>query len=96
MRIDWANVPLDSYLREIPSLQGIEELKFDCPVTFFTGENGSGKSTLLEAIAVSYGLNPEGGSKNYRFSTYDSQTSHYAAKKKYIKNAISLHYASSY
>ena len=30
------------------------------------------------------------------FSTYDSQTSHYAAKKKYIKNAISLHYASSY
>lgn len=79
VRIDWANVPLDSYLREIPSLQGIEELKFDCPVTFFTGENGSGKSTLLEAIAVSYGLNPEGGSSNYSFSTYDSHSRLYDA-----------------
>lgn len=30
--------------------------------TIFTGENGSGKSTLVEAIAMAYGLNPEGGS----------------------------------
>ena len=28
--------------------------------------------TLLEALAVSYGFNPEGGTKNYSFSTYDS------------------------
>ena len=35
------------------------------------GENGSGKSTLLEAIAVAHGFNPEGGTKNYVFSTYD-------------------------
>ncbi|WP_313813929.1 AAA family ATPase [Glutamicibacter sp.] len=26
------------------------------------GENGSGKSTLVEAIAMAYGMNPEGGS----------------------------------
>jgi predicted ATPase len=38
------------------------------------GENGTGKSTLLEAIAVAYGFNPEGGSKNYNFSTYDSHS----------------------
>jgi predicted ATPase len=38
------------------------------------GENGSGKSTLLEAIAVQYGFNPEGGTKNYSFSTYDSHS----------------------
>ncbi|WP_280399283.1 AAA family ATPase [Nocardia carnea] len=38
-------------------------------VTFLVGENGSGKSTLLEAIAVAAGLNPEGGSQNYRFAT---------------------------
>ena len=38
------------------------------------GENGSGKSTLLEAIAVAYGFNPEGGTRNYSFSTYDSHS----------------------
>lgn len=30
--------------------------------TVFVGENGAGKSTLVEAIAMAYGLNPEGGS----------------------------------
>lgn len=35
------------------------------------GENGSGKSTLLEALAIAKGLNPEGGTRNYNFSTYD-------------------------
>ncbi len=30
--------------------------------TVFVGENGAGKSTLVEAIALAYGLNPEGGS----------------------------------
>ena len=38
-------------------------------MTFFVGENGSGKSTLIEAIAVAIGLNPEGGSDNFNFST---------------------------
>lgn len=32
------------------------------PVTVLTGENGAGKSTVVEAIAVAYGMNPEGGS----------------------------------
>lgn len=30
--------------------------------TVFVGENGSGKSTLVEAIAMAFGVNPEGGS----------------------------------
>ena len=38
------------------------------------GENGSGKSTLLEAIAVAHGFNPEGGTKNYCFSTHDTHS----------------------
>ncbi len=42
------------------------------PITFFVGENGSGK--LLEAIAVAYGFNAEGGTKNYSFSTYNSHS----------------------
>jgi len=29
----------------------------------------TGKSTLLEAIAVAWGLNPEGGSRNFNFAT---------------------------
>ena len=37
------------------------------------GENGSGKSTLMELLAVTLGLNPEGGSVNSRFSTRASE-----------------------
>ena len=52
----------------------MDYLEFHKPITFFVGENGSGKSTMLEAIAVAYGFNPEGGTKNYNFSTYDSHS----------------------
>jgi predicted ATPase len=38
-------------------------------VTFLVGENGSGKSTLVEAIALAFGLSPEGGSTHSRHST---------------------------
>lgn len=70
-------LPKDSYLCDIPAIEwlcGSGELSFSSAVTFFVGENGSGKSTLLEAIAVSMGFNPEGGSKNYRFSTADTHS----------------------
>jgi len=43
-------------------------------VTYLIGENGSGKSTVLEAIAVAAGMNPEGGSSNFAFSTRDSHS----------------------
>lgn len=72
--IDWDSIDEESYLWEIEAISGIEELLFHRPVTFFVGENGSGKSTLLEGIAVAYGFNPEGGTKNYNFSTYDSHS----------------------
>jgi len=49
-------------------------ITFHPDVTFFVGENGTGKSTLLEAIAVLCGLNAEGGSKNFRFSTRASES----------------------
>lgn len=74
LRIDWEEISGRSYLRGIPAISGLSELSFQNNVTFFVGENGSGKSTLLEAIAVCYGFNPEGGTKNYRFSTYDSHS----------------------
>ena len=65
-------LPEGSYLRELGPVQYLmrgNELAFDCPVTFLVGENGTGKSTLLEAIAVACGFNPEGGTRNFNFST---------------------------
>ena len=71
LRIDWSAVAEDSYLRGISALSGVDELEFGSNITFLVGENGSGKSTLLEAIAVAFGFNAEGGTLNYRFSTYN-------------------------
>ena len=72
--IDWDTITEDSYLRQIDALKNMQSLQLSKPITIFTGENGSGKSTLLEAVAVAYGFNPEGGTKNYNFSTYDSHS----------------------
>ncbi|MCH4161058.1 MAG: AAA family ATPase [Bifidobacterium sp.] len=69
--VNWNAIPEDSYLRNIPAIRALDSLAFDVPVTFLVGENGTGKSTLLEAIATTYGFNGEGGTLNYRFSTYD-------------------------
>ena len=74
LKLRWEEISPDSYLRKIDALARIDALNFHAPVTFFVGENGSGKSTLLEAIAVAWGFNPEGGTRNYRFSTYDSHS----------------------
>lgn len=41
--------------------------------TVLVGENGSGKSTLVEAIALAYGLSPEGGSTGARHTTRSSE-----------------------
>ncbi len=71
--MDWNQIAPDSYLRNIPALKGLEYLEFHRNITFFAGENGSGKSTMLEAIALAYGFNAEGGTLNYRFSTYNEQ-----------------------
>ncbi|MGC6176289.1 AAA family ATPase [Lacrimispora sp. 38-1] len=71
IRIDWEKLERDSYLNDISSLKNLESIHFNKNITFFAGENGTGKSTLLEAIGVAYGFNPEGGTLNYRFSTYD-------------------------
>lgn len=74
LSIDWNKIGETSYLRKIDAICGVENLMFNSPVTFFVGENGSGKSTLLEAMAIAEGFNPEGGSRNYSFSTYDSHS----------------------
>jgi predicted ATPase len=67
----------DDYPYCLPALRGLSELTFHPAVTFLVGENGSGKSTLLEAIAAQSGLNPEGGTQNFRFDTRPSLSSLY-------------------
>ena len=74
INIDWNKIDADSYLRNIPTIKNLQSLELSNSVTFCVGENGSGKSTVLEAVAVAWGFNPEGGTKNYNFSTYDSHS----------------------
>lgn len=65
-------VDADSYLARLPVVKHLAQqgsLEFGKAVSFLVGENGTGKSTLLEAIAVAYGFNAEGGSRNFCFST---------------------------
>ncbi len=74
VKFKWDKIDNYSYVRKIEAFKEVEKIEFNNQITFFAGENGSGKSTLLEAIAVEYGFNPEGGTKNYNFSTYDSHS----------------------
>ena len=55
-------------------IKNLSTIKLHPKVTYIVGENGTGKSTILEAIAVAYGFNPEGGSKNFNFSTRDTHS----------------------
>lgn len=51
-----------------------EGLQLSPGVTFLVGENGSGKSTIVEALAIGYGLSPEGGTPYGRHSTRPSES----------------------
>ncbi|MBV4485923.1 AAA family ATPase [Pseudomonas sp. SWRI153] len=55
-------------------LHNLFPLEFSSSITVFIGENGSGKSTLLEALAIKMGCNPEGGGKNFNFSTENTHS----------------------
>ncbi len=70
----------NSYLNDLPIIKLLskeKKLNFSSNITIFVGLNGTGKSTLLEAIAVAYGFNAEGGSKNFRFSTNSTHSDLY-------------------
>lgn len=99
----------DCYYKNLPVVKYImdrEELTFNSNVTFFVGENGVGKSTLIEAMAVALGFNPEGGTKNFNFSTNDSHSGLYnymtvsrgilRPKDGFFLRAESLYNAASY
>lgn len=64
----------DHFPLNLPVIRNFQELKFHPNVTYIIGENGMGKSTLLEGIAIALGFNPEGGTLNFNFSSYDSHS----------------------
>ncbi|MBL8772784.1 MAG: AAA family ATPase [Phenylobacterium sp.] len=63
-----------SYPFNLPVVRNLYELEFHPKVTFLVGENGSGKSTLIEALAVAWGFNAEGGTRNFNFDTRASHS----------------------
>lgn len=64
----------DAYPFSLPVVRHLDELVFHPKVTFLVGENGSGKSTLIEALALAWGFNAEGGSRNFNFATRASHS----------------------
>jgi predicted ATPase len=78
VRLERERVPsYAEYPFSIGAIAAFERLQLHPAVTFFIGENGMGKSTLLEALAVRYGFNAEGGSRNFRFGTRESHSALY-------------------
>lgn len=92
-----------SYLQKLPVVQYLckqSRLMLEADVTILVGENGTGKSTLLEAIAVACGFNPEGGSRNFKFSTNDTHSELHAClrvvRRAYPKDGYFLRAESLY
>ncbi|AKB29775.1 ABC transporter, ATP-binding protein [Methanosarcina siciliae T4/M] len=70
IELDREKVPsFSEYPFNLPAVRNLQSLSFHPKVTFIIGENGSGKSTILESIAVAYGFNAEGGTKNFNFTS---------------------------
>lgn len=93
----------ESYIAELPAVKFLAEggkIDTSAPVTVFVGENGTGKSTLLEGIAVAFGFNPEGGSRNFDFSTAATHSGLFKhislAKRAYPKDGFFLRAESFY
>ncbi len=63
-----------SYPLSLPVIKNLDRTLLHPHVTYIVGENGSGKSTLLEALAITQGFNPEGGTVNFNFSTRPSHS----------------------
>lgn len=92
-----------SYLRNIPVIRSMMDgnaIHLTAPVTCLVGENGIGKSTLIEGVAVACGFNPEGGSRNFAFSTAASHSELHSlltiVKETYPKDGFFLRAESFY
>ena len=77
----------DQFPLSLAVVRTLDQLDLHPKVTFLIGENGSGKSTFLEAIAISLGFNPEGGTRNFSFSTRSS----HSTLHEYLRIAKGIH-----
>jgi predicted ATPase len=61
---------------DIPAVAAVLRDGLDVPagVTFLVGENGSGKSTIVEAVAMAFGLSPEGGTPYGHHSSHRTES----------------------
>lgn len=75
--------PSNEYPFSLAAVKNLTELKLHPKVTFLVGENGTGKSTLLEAVAVAFGFNAEGGTRNFYFASRET----HSCLNRYIKLA---------
>lgn len=68
--------PSGAWPMTVPAVAQLVEEGLDLAkgVTFLVGENGSGKSTLVEAVAMAYGMAPEGGSTQGRHTTRSTES----------------------
>jgi len=66
----------DEWPASMPAVEQLLTEGWDLPsgVTLLVGENGSGKSTLVEAVAMAFGLSPEGGTGFGRHETHASES----------------------
>ncbi|MCO5387177.1 AAA family ATPase [Desulfosporosinus sp.] len=70
IELDRDKVPsFTEYPFNLPAIKSLDTLSFHPKVTFIVGENGTGKSTILESIAVAFGFNAEGGTRNFNFAS---------------------------
>lgn len=70
-----ADLPADRWPLTLPAVAQVARAGLDLGrATVLVGPNGSGKSTLVEAIAMAFGLAPEGGSTGARHRTYVSES----------------------
>ena len=68
---DPAAAPAEPWVQQIPAVAQLldEGLQLPAGVTLLVGENGTGKSTIVQALAMAFGLSPEGGTPFGRHST---------------------------
>jgi predicted ATPase len=66
----------DTWPATVPAVAALLEEGLELPagVTLLVGENGTGKSTIVEAVAMAFGLAPEGGTPFGGASTYTTES----------------------
>lgn len=72
--LDLGSTPRTRWPWTVPAVRQLVDEGLDLgPLTVLVGENGAGKSTVVEAVALAFGLSPEGGGTGARHTTRSSE-----------------------